>query len=57
MALIDDSPRSATAMCVDNTTLLCLSRNVFKELTNLYPEILHALNRLLAERLRQAQSG
>jgi len=57
MALIDDSPRSATAMCVEDTTLLCLNRNVFKELTNLYPEILHALNRLLAARLRQAQSG
>jgi hypothetical protein len=53
MALIDESPRSADAICTEDCTLLTLERRAFEEATEYYPQILRALNSLLAERIRE----
>jgi CRP-like cAMP-binding protein len=56
MALIDDAPRSATAVAAEDCTLLRLDRATFHELTEDHPAILRELCHLLAANLRDANA-
>lgn len=56
MALLTSAPRSATAIALRDTHLLRLSRPAFEEVIDLYPRTLLYFARLLAERLRTANS-
>ena len=52
MALIDASPRSASAMCVGETELVPISLERFKFLVQAAPEFSIAIMKTMADRLR-----
>lgn len=54
MALLDQEPRSATAIAADETELLSLSRSDFQGVLTANPGIMVALIRVLTARLRRA---
>jgi CRP-like cAMP-binding protein len=54
MALVDNEPRSATAVAVSETKLLCLHRNDFQASLSDWRGVVHALLRSLTARLRRA---
>jgi len=54
MALIDDSPRSATAVVREDGSLLRIAADVFSDLLHSEPEIALGLLRTLVSRLRRA---
>jgi CRP-like cAMP-binding protein len=54
MALVDDEPRSATAVAVSDTQLLCLHRNDFQASLTDWRGVVYALLRSLTSRLRRA---
>lgn len=60
MALLDDSPRSATALALDDSTILGLSRPELFDLIHKKPKlgnkILLKLAQLIAERLRSSNN-
>lgn len=55
MALIDDQPRSASAIATEATQCLLITRNSFQTLTEKDPEIAWCLLPTLAERIRDLQ--
>lgn len=55
MALIDDQPRSASAIALETTQCLLITRNSFQNLTEKDPEIAWCLLPTLAERIRDLQ--
>jgi CRP-like cAMP-binding protein len=54
MALLDNEPRSATAIAVEDTELLSLHRNDFQSVLSDNRTIMSALIKILAARLRRA---
>jgi CRP-like cAMP-binding protein len=54
MALLDNEPRSATAIAVEDTELLSLHRNDFQSVLSDNRSIMSALIRILTARLRRA---
>ena len=54
MAIIDDRPRSATAIAEENTSLLILHKNDFRAAVQDYPDIAFEVFRELTRRLRQS---
>src|SRR5678809_1417939 len=54
MALLDNEPRSATAIAVEDTELLSLHRNDFQSVLSDNRSIMSALIKILAARLRRA---
>lgn len=54
MALLDDEPRSATAIAVTDCELLTLARSDFQKVVDGHPGILAQLVRVLSARLRRA---
>ncbi len=54
MALLDNEPRSATAIAVEDTELLSLHRTDFQNTIGDNPAISHALIKILTARLRRA---
>ncbi|MCS6814413.1 MAG: cyclic nucleotide-binding domain-containing protein, partial [Cyanobacteria bacterium] len=54
MALLNDAPRSATAIADTDCTLLTLGRNDFESLIAQRPELLLHMCRVLSNRLREA---
>jgi len=54
MALIDDEPRSATVIAMEDSTLLVVRRQDFQNLLDDCPRIAVGLLRALTKRLRQA---
>lgn len=55
MALIDDSPRSATAVATEKTETLLITRSSFSELVAKDPKIAWVIVPTLAERIRELQ--
>jgi len=55
MALIDDQPRSASAVALEPTRCLLITRNSFQTLTQKDPEIAWCLLPTLADRIRDLQ--
>lgn len=55
MALIDDQPRSASAIALESTRCLLITRNSFQTLAEKDPEIAWCLLPTLAERIRDLQ--
>jgi len=55
MALIDEKPRSASAVALEPTSALFLSRESFRTVVKKSPDVAWALVPNLAERLREAQ--
>jgi CRP-like cAMP-binding protein len=55
MALIDDQPRSASAVTLEPTSCLLITRSSFQTLVNKEPEIAMCIVTPLAERLRELQ--
>jgi CRP-like cAMP-binding protein len=53
MALFDDQPRSASARCVANCTVLSISKPAITELIHRHPAIAVAIIRSMSLRLRQ----
>ena len=53
MSLVEEKPRSATAMAVKNTVLYALYAEEYWSLIGRYPRIAHNLARILAQRLRE----
>ena len=56
MALVDSSPRSATAVAVDDTTLAVIDKRRFLFLVGETPTFALQVMSSLAERLREAQT-
>ncbi|MCP4661762.1 MAG: cyclic nucleotide-binding domain-containing protein [bacterium] len=56
MALVDDQPRSASAVTLEPTTSLLLTRDSFRTLVKKNPEVAWAIVPSLAERLRDLQN-
>ena len=54
MAIIDDQPRSTTAIAEENTSLLILHKNDFRAAVQDYPDIAFEMFRELTRRLRQS---
>jgi CRP-like cAMP-binding protein len=54
MALVDNEPRSATAIAAEDTELLCLSRADFEGAVGANPLMMMGLIRVLTSRLRHA---
>jgi len=54
MAIIDDQPRSASALAEENTSLLVLHKNDFRSAVQDYPDIAFEVFRELTRRLRVA---
>ena len=57
MALIDEKPRSASAVALEDTSALLLSRDSFRTVVKKSPEVAWALVPELAQRLRQADEN
>jgi CRP/FNR family cyclic AMP-dependent transcriptional regulator len=55
MALLDDSPRSADVVAVDEVLTMTISRSAFGKLLRTEPAIANALLRTLAARLRAVE--
>jgi len=54
MALLDNEPRSATAIAVEDCELLCLNRADFQSVVSANPRVMQALIKVLTTRLRKA---
>lgn len=54
MALLDNEPRSATAIAAEDSELLCLSRAEFEAVLGHNPSIMSGLIKVLTARLRHA---
>ena len=54
MSLLDDSPRSASARAMEDSTLLNVDKDSFKEVVNEYPEIAFEIFKVFSQRLREA---
>ena len=54
MAIIDDMPRSASAIAQEDTSLLVLHKNDFRSAVQDYPDIAFEVFRELTRRLRQS---
>jgi len=54
MAIIDDRPRSASAVADEDTSLLVLHKNDFRSAVHDYPDIAFEVFRELTRRLRQS---
>ncbi len=54
MSLLDDAPRSASARATQDSTLLAISKDSFKEVVNEYPEIAFEIFKVFSQRLREA---
>ncbi len=54
MSLLDDSPRSASARATQDSTLLAVDKDSFKEVVNEYPEIAFEIFKVFSQRLREA---
>lgn len=52
LSIIDNKPRSASVICVEDTRCLLLTRDSFTKLMNKYPDISVQMVKALAERLR-----
>lgn len=55
MALVDDNPRSATAVAMETTDALLITRSSFQSLVSKDPEIAWCIVPTLAERIRELQ--
>ena len=55
MALLTDSPRTATVVADTDVTVMCLSRSAFNKVLKSEPAVSVALLRTLAERLRVSE--
>jgi CRP/FNR family cyclic AMP-dependent transcriptional regulator len=53
MALIDDSPRSATAVAVESSELVPVDRSRFEHLVERWPGFALSVMELMAERIRR----
>jgi CRP/FNR family cyclic AMP-dependent transcriptional regulator len=56
MAIIDDRPRSASAVADEDTSLLVLHKNDFRSAVQDYPDIAFEVFRELTRRLRQSDN-
>ena len=54
MSLLDDAPRSASARAMEDSTLLAIDKESFKEVVNEYPEIAFEIFKVFSQRLREA---
>lgn len=54
ISLLDDAPRTASAITLENTRVLIISKTVFLECIALNPEIAFRLIRVVTQRLRKA---
>jgi len=54
MALLDDTPRSATVRATKDTRVLTVAREDFHDLLDLYPGIARQIAAVMVERLRAA---
>jgi CRP-like cAMP-binding protein len=54
MSIIDNKPRSASVICLEDTSCLLLTRDTFSKLMNKYPEIAIQMAKALAGRIRAA---
>jgi len=54
ISLLDDEPRTASAVTLENTRVLIISKSVFFECVALNPEIAFRIIRVLTQRLRKA---
>ncbi len=57
MALIDNSPRSATAIAIEPTTVIAVDREAFEKLSKHDPAFSLEVMRRLAERLRNMNTN
>jgi CRP-like cAMP-binding protein len=53
MALIDEKPRSASVESIEETVLLCIRKEDFRNLLMMYPEISFEMLRIFSERFRE----
>lgn len=53
LSLIDNQPRSATVAAVDDSEVLCISRDRFKHFLSVYPELYDTLLVAMAQRVRE----
>lgn len=53
MSLLDDSPRSATAVAVGETVLLLITQIAYLKIISYLPEVSLEIGKLLAQRIRQ----
>jgi CRP-like cAMP-binding protein len=54
LSIIDNKPRSANVICLEDTSCLLLTRDSFSKLINKYPEIAIQMAKALAGRIRAA---
>ena len=54
MALIDEMPRSANALAVEDSRLLTITHNQFQKFLKKHPDILFKITKTLCRRLRKA---
>jgi CRP-like cAMP-binding protein len=54
LSIIDNKPRSANVVCLEDTSCLLLTRDSFSKLINKYPEIAIQMAKALAGRIRAA---
>ena len=54
MSILDNSPRSASAKAMEDSTLLAVDKDSFKEVVNEYPEIAFEIFKVFSQRLREA---
>lgn len=54
MALLDQSPRSASCRAKKNLELLAIARDDFQDLLDLHPALARGVIRVLTQRLRVA---
>lgn len=52
LSLIDDQPRSATAVVLENSQILCLSKKNFLDLCDTHPQIMFSVMKVLSATLR-----
>jgi hypothetical protein len=57
MALLDDEPRSASVVALENVHLLSLQRSSLERILRRYSSIAFNMMRILSRRLREAQAG
>ncbi|MBW2456735.1 MAG: cyclic nucleotide-binding domain-containing protein [Deltaproteobacteria bacterium] len=55
MAILDDSPRSATVRALDEVALIATARADFRDLLQLYPGLARGIIAVLVERLRRTK--
>lgn len=53
LSLIDNQPRSATVAAVEDSEVLCISRDRFKHFLSVYPELYDSLLIALTQRVRE----